>query len=905
MKIISFLLLFAIGTLWANDGNYTLNEEKKIIDWSHAAAGRGVAMDLSLKDWSKYDTFIVSLYSEKATDGKILIVFDSNPNSPDDKCYYMQEIKIDFTGWKTFTFPLNKMRTMRSPAGFHNISRLTFNCSGWDMKLNPDMKLKIGKVELANQRIIEQKKAKNIKEIKPIIWNVGEAVIAPFWDPELKEADRWQVNNGVLDISWGKSDVEFASPPLTISRDVELDCQNYDTMILSVLIPENSTLKMSAETDAGTKSVTHKTVALAKQAEYELDLDGAKQINNITLELNGEKPSKGTIQFLLLRNKERFELHKNQWETARKNIDFDRYIKPEDSEISFRPSLGLFVTATEFDAIRQEMIANPEVHEMLKNQQQTFHKSQPPLMNLTEYLGIDRRYDRDWEYKQKSFMNNDRMWIGSLLQDRKLMREAAELAIILTFYRSWNGGPMADNRGSSWECRAFWEAMTVNYLASCLDFCGEYFTNAGKELILRQIMEKGIGPINYNAVRWDYIYRCNQLVAFAGQRQLGYLVFEKFGHNRVRKYTDVGLAEINESMGYVLGADGGYSEGPPYYQYTLIMALPAYYTYAKARNLSYTDILPASLKKAPDFAELMYSTDETQYYMPVGDGSHGFYVGTGALLAVMFPESRFAQLYDRFRKQYPQSTQRDMWCTIVGANREYPNIKERNFIKIDSMAAAASTRKLVGGGKSRIFFWGNAENVPHKQQDSGQFILEFDGETYAMDSGAVEYSSPLLKDLFAEGRHNVLVPVKNGKLIENNQIRLKNNQLKMNASGDEKVFNASVNLSSCYTKFVTKWERKIDSSSPDSLTITDDFQLKDCDGVAFLWNTMLPVEVRDNHVYIIGKKGVVSFKIPDTYKVKIEELESSKTGKLQNRIMLTSAQTSGRLKLDVKYNQNN
>ena len=96
-----------------------------------------------------------------------------------------------------------------------------------------------------------------------------------------------------------------------------------------------------------------------------------------------------------------------------------------------------------------------------------------------------------------------------------------------------------------------------------LDLAGEMFTDAGRTYLMRRLAEEGIGPINYVAWRYEYIFHCNQLAYFNTGRMYAYLMLER-EWPRVKPYTDLAYRDAIDNLETVIEPDGGSLEGPGY-----------------------------------------------------------------------------------------------------------------------------------------------------------------------------------------------------------------------------------------------------------------------------------------------------------------------------------------------------
>lgn len=108
-------------------------------------------------DWSSYNA--ISFRIESARTGKDEILFQLVSNPPDSKNnYYYARIKIDHTGWKTYTFLFSKLGRNRNPAGFQSIQTISFHSEGWGLKHEEGFSLKIDSIQLKSIPAEELKK---------------------------------------------------------------------------------------------------------------------------------------------------------------------------------------------------------------------------------------------------------------------------------------------------------------------------------------------------------------------------------------------------------------------------------------------------------------------------------------------------------------------------------------------------------------------------------------------------------------------------------------------------------------------------------------------------------------------------------------------------------------------------
>lgn len=743
------------------------------------------------------------------------------------------------------------------------------------------------------------KKTKTVQRVIPIPINDAESVVFPLWDHELCDEQAWTfeptTNKHIFD--WDALRFKWRGKML-ISTKVKLNCEDYDYLIFHLVCPRDTTIKLLASGQGRTVSTSIKSKRRKfQQSEFILPLQGLMNLDSIRIELNNPADSSGYMRWIGLGSSKRMKYLEHYRESMRK-IDFHHFVKMP-SQDNPKPGLNIFCGLDRIKQIRQEIAKNSKIQKMLVQTRDKEFGKKRPEQRWDEYVTRDHRWARDRDFGKEDPRDCiNAAWAGMLLNDKNLLLLAAKRAVVLAMIPNWGAGMYASLPGSSWEHRAFGESFVIMQLAFTLDFCNDFFTEAGRDYLLRRIAEKGLGTINFNVWKWDYMFYCNQLSAFSCARVIAYIVLEKSGWKHVRPYTDLAIKELNESIFHLLAADGGYSEGPGYYQYTLSGALPAYYCYAKARNRNFTDILPQALKNAGNFAELASSSDKRQIFIPFNDSgdtlNHPF---VPCILEKMLPDSQFVSIYNHYLRRFGTPKIGDYWSWILGNIKVKKDPPHHPFVFIPSMASMASFRQL-NGSPLKIAFMADTKTPGHKHQDAGQFIIELDGNTLAMDSGSCSYASPSQHKLQLAAQHNVMVPVlADGTYGEQQLIR---KTVSMQANGNDKCFSAAVDLRECWDNFFVKRRRELSSSAPETLIIKDEWQLKKgkASGVAFLWLTNFPIQVQNHTVTIRAGKALVSFDIPPgwTYKV-----DTPRHNVSQQRLALICDKEKGSLQLNVHF----
>jgi hypothetical protein len=212
------------------------------------------------------------------------------------------------------------------------------------------------------------------------------------------------------------------------------------------------------------------------------------------------------------------------------------------------------------------------------------------------------------------------------------------------------------------------------------------------------------------------------------------------------------------------------------------------------------------------------------------------------------------------------------------------------------MGVMSSVRRLRGD-EVRLFIMGNKAGAGHTHEDKGSFVLEFAGETFAMDPGTCDYGHPLSFTLKTCLRHNMLVP--SGLIDRPHPASPLPADVKPKGEGNNTRGHASIDATAGWEGYYRKWVRTWDSPTPDVLTITDDYEIVAGDGVDFLWSTQRDVDIKSHEVVVKGVKGQIVISVPEGCSVHLDDLPLIDSG-VQRCICIHKPGLSGRLQVAVK-----
>jgi len=755
---------------------------------------------------------------------------------------------------------------------------------------------------------------------------MGDALIESFYDNQLCDIDRWEIKGKGLELD--KKDFRFRFFPTeglenpSISRVFSGDgvmLSGYNNMVLSLAIEKGTTVCLKGLTDVGEFNRKIKSLN-STQSQYVLPLKDAKYLRKVEFyfESSASKTVSGTLGWFGLRDSVQFITEKKNWELLN-NQPLDIYVRKDAESCDGRPVHYLLFGEKEYN----------QIVELLKLKGLNKKINARSELKLNPYLGT-RMYARDY-LQESSVMtvNSAPITLQKVLlnatftQDKASLREAAITAVKYALIPNWEVDFITKYPGGIWEQKAFDASRIAYELALACDLAGSFLTPAGEALILRRLAEDGIGNINYNVWKWQYIFKCNQLPVFSAGRIASYVLLEKYNDSNkkslnnninanwghLKPYTDLAAAELNESLSQIFFSDGGFKEGAAYLSYTLDNVLPALVLYTRARpEKSMDSLLPNEIKQLDDYLEVLRSTAffrqaPTDELIMTEDGQSGPVVTINSsilsVLARIRPNGAAAHLLAAQVAKSPT-----LENTLAPWALPMPDLKSidpNNFqtlVTLPETGLVASARKIDNKWSKILVIGGNKEAVGHNHYDRGSFVLEYDGESFAVDPGGLVYADAESGNMKFAHNHNMLVPTGTQSGNPTPNIGIANVLPK--AEGDSVTFKASFSPGACWPEHYAYWNRTINSPNPRYFEISDKYSLKQGSGVNFIWHTPLPVSLVGNELKIEGKKSLAVVSVPTGCKVEI--IPSRKLGmRSLSTIVITSDKNRGELSTKVTF----
>ncbi|MBI2435859.1 MAG: heparinase II/III family protein [Candidatus Hydrogenedentes bacterium] len=748
--------------------------------------------------------------------------------------------------------------------------------------------------------------------LKPTPINVAEAIIEPFWEPALSGLPEWRIDDGAshhLQVrqTWASVEFQWATKPaqgpaLRMTREFNVDCSGYDRLLVAMTAPEDTVVHIQVATDTGERS----TCAPPSQqvaAEYSVDLAGVLRIDAITLEIESgrEGPGAGCFKWIGLQSTTLLPHYLAEHDFS--HLRWEAQLKDESFEPAFTPRYGIFLTSEELANLRAR-------HENILKQTGSSPwadragglRGMQPEHGIHEFVGSGGRENepharvRDAELPAMG-SGVAAAEAGLVLRDKALLSIAARCALSLAVSEKWDEGFLDRFPGSPWELRSFRRGYTCDDIATILDLAGEMFTETGRTYLLRRLAEEGIGPANYITWRYDYIYHGNQMTFFGKGRLFAYLVMER-EWPRTKPYTDLALRDLAALFENLIMSDGGFMEPPTYATGTVRSGCEMFEYYARARQVELASVVPKRVVRTGDFAAAVASTVGGADVIPFGDS--GTKLGTDALitLASLAPDSSWLTLLRKRLEGVDESSlsfhQRQKLDKLPTGAPSFPA-----FVLLPETGLAASTREF-DGELLKIFVRGNhgTRFHSHEHEDTGSFVVEFAGETFAMDPGITEYEDPRHQLMKRADWHNMLVPSVDGERPgPAAQIAV---NVTPRAKGNHKSFQAKLDVTPAWTGVYRRWIRTWDSPAPDRLILRDDYELAQGHAVEFCWQTPLPCSIEDGTVVIRGTRGQAKLQADAGCAVRIDDLPV--IGDVQQkRIVFRKEGDKGTIKISVEF----
>lgn len=749
--------------------------------------------------------------------------------------------------------------------------------------------------------------------MKPLHFNAAESIIEPFWDPELSEIDQWSTkkeNAGAVTVNQTWCMVAFkwknsvkGLTAFSISREYDgLVTGHSNRLIVSAALSKGIFINVKVVGD-GTCVTGDFVCRDDKKHEYEIDISKINLIDRITLMIGSEDKPEGSgwLNWIGLTDSNLLEKYletKNEFTEE----TWQKHLKPIDYEPEYKPAYGILINDSELESIRDRLGEDDNSFSDF-DEIDDFYNPETQIGDFVNFLQ-DTRYNRERDELHTILEKGEQAAVAGLIyKDKHLMRLAARYALSIASCGRWDDGFICDFKTSSFNHRCFVQSLCLYECALILDMAGEMFTDTGRDYVLRRMAEEGIGSINFNTWKYEYIFDCNQMAWFSRGRMYGYAVLMEH-YPRIDRYMDIALDDAIENINNTIESDGGYLEGPAYFSCVGRDSLQAIYIYARVRGIDPRSLIPDILAKTVVFGEVIESTYKKIDFIPICDSSHkikptfiDLYKAHLAFMAYYFKDSVWPDVFKKHVENYGLGKNPIVWVLsemITGSD----NFTRSSFINMEVTGHTVSLRKTKNG-YAKILIPGNKAGAGHSHYDKGSFVFEYEGDIFLMDPGICKYDNPLSFELKYPERHNMLVPVSYDEIpLPENPLM---NDMIPKATGNEYSFKAEMDLTLGWNGWYKTWKRSIISPSPEELFISDIYELEKGEGVNMILNSPFEIELESGSAVINGRTGRLIISLPAGCHARVESLEHPDT--VHNRLMIYKESVSGILEIKMRMDK--
>lgn len=738
-----------------------------------------------------------------------------------------------------------------------------------------------------------------------IMINPGEGIFEPFWNPEISLIDTWKIQEinqseasvtqqwASLKISWNQKTKNKSV--ISLSKKYSLDVEKFDNLLIYGFFPVGT--KISITIEGNNKLVNYLSESYCESGkEIEVDIKDINTIEKIDINIIPSILgfSLGNINWIGLQNKSKLDDYLDQFKNYDKN--WDGLLKSNFTP-SFKPQYGFVIKETDLKIIRKRL-KEDNFSNIDYKRLDRLNKIDPEKY-ISDYVNFwdDTRFERVRDYGKYLTMDGAFLAeMGIILENKEYLYLAARYALSLLFCKNWYDSFMCNFPLGTWEHRGFVPSIIAHQISVILDLAGDLFTDTAKNMFLRRLGENAQGTINFVSWKHDYMFHNNQIPWFSHGRILSALILNHH-YSHCEKYLKIAYEDLIETFDNIIMEDGGYGEGPSYFNCLCEHALLGLYFYSNAKNVPFNSIIPKQFLSMEDFIQSLYSTDKSSDIFAICDGHPHLSFLTLSIMNYCCPNSTWSKILS---EKIARSDNRKIDSIVVEnllSKKIINKVIPKTLINMEKLGCLSSYR-IINNKELKIFINGNEKNVDHAHEDKGSFIIEFDNETFAMDSGSTDYSKPFASLLQLAPYHNMLVPYNCGERAHPN--RPNKDDIKVIGVETEQGFEASIDLSNDWPGFYRLWKRNFSTPSKDTLLIKDSYEIEKGDGVIFYWKTLLDVKKVSNKIIINSNNSYIEIEVMDECIIEIKE--SPFTDKnTQKSIEIKKAGRIGTLNIMVKF----
>ena len=405
--------------------------------------------------------------------------------------------------------------------------------------------------------------------------------------------------------------------------------------------------------------------------------------------------------------------------------------------------------------------------------------------------------------------------VGQIEQNPEMIKMACRYALSLASFTAWTETEFETIQGITWHHRSFTEATRTAQVANIISLCGNFLTWHGRNYLYNAMIMKGLPRMEADFHTMEYIYHCNQGLAFLYGYFAAVVSLSK-QYPRYAKKVEEAERLMNEFFETSIMADGTTAEGPGYWQYTMLTYLLGARYLAKYKGITLKELIGEQVKNTARFGRMLI--DESAKIISVSDSHRSPY---SKYVCLTLYEATGDERWARAAELAPEARAPKELCETAHITAKTKNVTlSPEFYCNETIGYTRSYRDGVN-----IFTVSGPSNNTHAHNDKGTFVIIDENNKDIIPDIMVGYGTAGMAIVQNSEAHSLAVPVYNGKCL---------NQLSGTGYGGEilkaelndGVFEwQSENSNAWDKKHVSLSKRTIVSPNAKEYIITDEFEL--------------------------------------------------------------------------------
>lgn len=645
--------------------------------------------------------------------------------------------------------------------------------------------------------------------------------------------------------------------PVSIERECRLDIRDYDIFRVFAIVSEDIRFKVICCVDGVDREVIY-TTGYGVNKEYNGTISG-NLITKIRMEfenLSGDSASCELI-WLGLSNAE-----KEKQMLAQESPYDERWQGCFKEEAEMTPQTELYFDAEELKELRKkvQMPGFCEVMDRLREEAREAMSICPEKeVGTFVHRELTKRFvrERDWGRPSLPEIMDKLAFVGLIDEDVDMLRMACRMALSVAHCEYFCESIMGVLPGATWHHRSFSEEAVCKALIKVLDWAGGFLTWHGKNIIYDAIIMKGLPRLDADIKTMDYMWKMNQGPVFASCLVIVNMALQKCYPRYAVRVQEAEKDLLTMWENYIQ-SDGGSTEGPGYWGYTLRNILEALYLLARYYGKSLEEYVPDSIRRSSKFAYACLS-DAGNYYVPVNDTTVEAIYTPGVLnfLAGMNAGDIWKKKCNMALKAAEGRTHQDVlnhlifgrWYAVDGKpkaeayleDRESGDVQETAFAELVNLPITGHTtlrRETHDLGMVGLHMLSGLVTTGHAHADKGSFILEAAGKALLIDRGVCDYDHAYTAMIGKSDQHNMITAVKDGQHLSQSSNRdSKYSGIVTEAEYQNGILKYATDVTACWDGIFDRNIRKIHSVDPYHYVIEDNLQINPEYEVCFILNT--------------------------------------------------------------------